>query len=214
MRLNMYKSFFYSFYVLWGFLGSAQLLATSSALPASFPTSEITDLKKTLEDHLNSFTTFKADFTQEDDMGQISSGTFYLSRPGKLRFDYEKPEPTFMLADGKWLILYEPKLEEASYIDLESTPAHFLLKDVIKLDDEMVLQSVREEDAQVEIGLLKPEENFYITLTFSKNPLCLIGWTSRDSQGNYTKVHLQTPEINPSIDPKKFVYHQSNRNRR
>ena len=39
-------------------------------------------------------------FTQVDPSNSPSSGAFYISRPGKVRFEYTVPEPIFIVSDG------------------------------------------------------------------------------------------------------------------
>ena len=54
------------------------------------------------ESYLNSLKTLKANFTQMAQWNQTNvTGDFYLSRPGKLRFDYDPPVEDFIVADGK-----------------------------------------------------------------------------------------------------------------
>src|SRR5690348_12927266 len=50
--------------------------------------------------YLNGIVTLKGGFVQIAPTGDTSEGTFYLSKPGKLRFEYNPPAPTLLVADG------------------------------------------------------------------------------------------------------------------
>ena len=42
--------------------------------------------------YLNQLRTAEGDFTQINDDGSISTGTIYIKRPGKVRFEYNAPD--------------------------------------------------------------------------------------------------------------------------
>jgi outer membrane lipoprotein carrier protein len=47
---------------------------------------------------------------------QVSSGRFQVKRPGRLRWDYEKPEPKVVVVNGSRLVQWEPAANQA-YVD-------------------------------------------------------------------------------------------------
>ena len=51
------------------------------------------------EEYLRGLTTAKADFIQRAHNGARLSGTFYLDRPGRLRFEYNEVDD-IIVADG------------------------------------------------------------------------------------------------------------------
>jgi outer membrane lipoprotein carrier protein len=50
-----------------------------------------------------------------------SSGEVLLKKPGRMRWNYEKPEPKMYLSDGNTLWLYEPEDKQAFKQDLKSS---------------------------------------------------------------------------------------------
>lgn len=50
-----------------------------------------------------------------------STGEVLLKKPGRMRWNYEKPEPKMYLADGNTLWLYEPEDRQAFKQDLKSS---------------------------------------------------------------------------------------------
>ena len=77
---------------------------------------------QSLERFFTQIATLHADFEQRvvDETGMLlnqSHGTFSLSRPGKFRWDYASGDPDFIrgqqiVADGDYLYLYDPDLEQ------------------------------------------------------------------------------------------------------
>src|SRR6185295_7605578 len=50
-----------------------------------------------------------------------ASGELWLKKPGRMRWDYQKPEKKLMVADGTTLWVYEPEDEQAFKQDLRSS---------------------------------------------------------------------------------------------
>ena len=76
-----------------------------------------------LAQFLKSTRSGRADFTQvvtpppkagQVLRGKTSSGQFAFSRPARFRFDYLKPFPQTIVADGQTLWLYDPDLEQVT----------------------------------------------------------------------------------------------------
>ena len=69
-------------------------LASALAAPAWADKLSLNAISK----YLNGLQTAKGAFTQINDDGTISTGTIYISRPGKIRFEYNPPEKTLVLS--------------------------------------------------------------------------------------------------------------------
>src|SRR5215472_13506387 len=70
----------------------------------------------------------KADFTQvvlDSNLKQVkqSNGTLTIKRPGRFRWDYLKPNPEIIVADGKRLWLYDVDLQQVTVKPLNDTLA-------------------------------------------------------------------------------------------
>ena len=50
--------------------------------------------------YLNSIRTMKGGFSQIDPDGGVDQGTFVISKPGRMRFEYKPPAPTLIVSDG------------------------------------------------------------------------------------------------------------------
>lgn len=112
-----------------------------------------------LEQFLKSSRSGRAEFTQvvtsPSEQGlrsKTSSGSFSFYRPHLFRFDYKKPYPQTIVADGQTLWLYDPDLAQVTARSqaqaLSSTPAGWLTsgQDLSVLKNEFQWQT--EPDAQ------------------------------------------------------------------
>lgn len=81
----------------------------------AFPHNSVDDAKaviRALESRYEHARTLKASFFERYSDGkgavQSESGTVYFSRPGRMRWDYESPEPKLFLVDGANVWFYVP----------------------------------------------------------------------------------------------------------
>jgi outer membrane lipoprotein carrier protein len=86
-------------------------------------------------DYLRGLNSLQADFRQitlSGDSGEEleSSGTFYLLRPNRFRWDYRSPSEQLIVADGKRIYVYDKELSQVSQRSqkkiLDGTPAQLL----------------------------------------------------------------------------------------
>lgn len=161
------------------------------------------------ETWLNGFTTMKAHFLQIAGNGGQAEGTAFLSRPGRLRLQYDPPSPMLVVADGSFLIVYDRQLGDPSYIPLDSTPAGVLVREKVNLDgpDLMVTHVARHPGALV-ISLAQTEDNAAgeLVLVFSDQPFALRQWRVIDPQGQITTVSLYDTQLGTPLDPKLFQF--------
>lgn len=168
---------------------------------------QVADLNRA-EAYLNTLSTMKARFVQVSSDGGFAEGDLVISRPGKLRFEYDPPVPILMIADGITLLYYDRELEQASFLPLWETPLWFLIgKEVAFSGDIEVVQVergpgtltivVRDED--------KPDLGT-VTLIFSDQPMALHKWIVHDAQGVTTQVSLIDPAFDVAVDSEAFSY--------
>lgn len=154
-----------------------------------------------IESYFNRIQYLKADFVQHNPDGTTSQGTFYLSRPSKMRIEYRTPQPLIILSDGQFLIQYDPTLDEVSKTDLELSPASILLAPSVKLQGGIQVTALRESQKEIQVTLLKTGEEDLGTLTFrfQKTPFDLKGWNTLDSTGQEIVVSLKGEIQRPQI---------------
>lgn len=111
----------------------AVLLLASPVNLAARP--DVHSVAAAVDDHYNHLQTLQADFTenyQGSGLGRTESGTLWLKKPGKMRWEYRSPEEKLFIGDGKdaWLYLpAEKQVRKSSMRKLEDlrSPLAFLL---------------------------------------------------------------------------------------
>jgi outer membrane lipoprotein-sorting protein len=159
------------------------------------------------ENYLNNLKTLSGDFTQINSKGQKATGTIQISRPGKMRLEYNPPSPLLIAADGKWLITYDKEADDINYVSLENTPAAFILRPHIRFSGDVAITSVVPKGDTTEISLIRREEPDagYISLVFTNKPVSLKEWSVVDGQGIETRVTLSNTQSNVALPPELFM---------
>jgi len=177
--------------------------AAASAAPSAADQKEI----DRAESYLNAITILRARFLQVAPDGSTAEGTLSLSRPGRLRLDYDPPTPMIILANGDWLVYHDSQLDHTSYVDIDSTPAALLVKKDLHLDkDGASVTGVVHKPGLVEISAVKEKDprQGKITLIFTEAPYQLKQWLVTDAQGQVTTVSLYDPKTDVKFDPNIF----------
>ena len=94
----------------------ALFAAPAVAQPA---TTSLDDVVRGVEGAYGKMTDLKAEFTQtafNKSLNQTipASGTVYLKKGGKLRWEYAEPTPQVVVSDGKTIWLYTPTLNQVN----------------------------------------------------------------------------------------------------
>ena len=78
--------------------------------------------------YLNSLTTVKSKFTQINDDGSISTGQLYISRPGRMRFEYDPPQEALVIAAAQAVYIIDGKSNQPpETYPLRRTPLSLIL---------------------------------------------------------------------------------------
>jgi outer membrane lipoprotein-sorting protein len=159
--------------------------------------------------YLNDISTLRARFVQISSNGAYAEGEVLVDRPGKLRFDYDPPNPALLIANGLELLYYDRELQQASFLPLWETPLWFLLRKQVKLSDDVRVVEVDRGRGALRVALkeVKNPDAGTVTLVFADKPLSLRKWEIVDAQGVTTEVSLVNPQFGVTIDPKEFDYH-------
>jgi outer membrane lipoprotein-sorting protein len=136
-----------------------------------------------------------------------STGRFALSRPGKVRFEYDAPSPLLVVSDGTTVALQDSELETTDRVPLGTTPLALLLDDDIDFATEADVLDVQSRNGRVEITLRDKsgEMDGTLTLLMMESDMSLTGWRTMDSGGNITSVQLTNVESGKRLNPRLFV---------
>ncbi|MEM6665752.1 MAG: outer-membrane lipoprotein carrier protein LolA [Pseudomonadota bacterium] len=142
--------------------------------------------------HFNETRHMKGAFVQIGPNGERSEGQFYMSKPGKIRFEYDAPSPLLIVANGRWVGISDMRERTTERYPLASTPLKLLLKRDLSLMDETevldviltpeLITVIVEESAGESVGRL--------ALMFDGATYDLRQWVVTDAQGLDTSVAL------------------------
>src|SRR6476659_9556297 len=86
--------------VVFAGFGLTTLVPIAEAETAPELTPEQTAAIDEIGSYINGFRSLQGEFTQVSPKGTVSKGVFYLSKPGKMRFEYSPPNPFIIVSDG------------------------------------------------------------------------------------------------------------------
>ncbi|MHA6287925.1 LolA family protein [Maricaulis sp. CAU 1757] len=156
---------------------------------------------------LNDLTTLRARFTQYAPDGSVAGGVLSLSRPGRLRFEYDEPSPVRVIADGTTVAFEDTALETMDRAPLRSTPLWWLLKPEIDLARDAEIVDISQDAGLLYLTLRDAEAEMQgeMTVVFAQPSLELRGWYVLDALGETTRVTLSDASTGMTLDPRLFV---------
>jgi outer membrane lipoprotein-sorting protein len=183
--------------------GGAQ---TASAQPATLSREETVAL---LTKHFSSVPTMRGEFVQFGPNGEQTGGIFYIERPGKIRFNYEKPAAVEVISNGRTVAVHNGKLKTWDFYPLDKTPLKLLLSDRIDFEDKTIRDVIVEPDlTTVVMGDDRIFGDSIITLMFDPKTFDLLQWTIKDSKGKETSVMVFNVQKNVELPKKLFDFNE------
>ncbi|WP_419895861.1 LolA family protein [Roseomonas sp. USHLN139] len=160
------------------------------------------------EAYLNGITTLRARFLQIAHNGGTAEGNAYISRPGRMRFDYDPPEQLLLVASDGQFLYYDRELRQPSIVPVGSTPLGFLLRAQIRFAGDIEVMNVDRRNGLASITARRrdaPAEG-RITLVFAEEPMELRQWIVVDSQQRETRVTLNAMERGMPLPRGMFTF--------
>jgi len=182
-------------------------VARAAPAPVALSQPDLLELQR-IAAYLNGIRTMTANFQQVANNGGVSTGRLWIARPGRMRFEYNPPNPIAMLADATSVYYFDKQLNQTSKYDLRSTPAWFFLRDPISFGPDVTVTAFSRETNLVRATVVEtaqPDAGS-LTLMFTENPLALRQWTVVDQQGKTTTVSLSNLQFGMALDPGLFQY--------
>lgn len=170
------------------------LLVTGTAACLAGPALAAPISLNALSQYLNSLRTAEAEFTQINDDGTISTGRIYIQRPGRVRFDYNPPDETLVMAGGGQVAVFDGKSNSVrpEQYPLSQTPLKIILEQNVNLAQRDMVVGHRQDGEKTIVVAQDPANPQYgrIELVFTGNPTQLRQWVIVDGQGARTTVIL------------------------
>ncbi len=171
---------------------------------------ELTDAERAELDaisaYLNGIVTLKGGFIQIEPSGNVDQGSFYISKPGRMRFVYDPPSPTLIVADGHTVAVANTRLNTVDRYPLSETPLGLVVGNDIDLGHDPALLSVQHEQGSIVLGVRTNSSmsRANISLVFSEPQYELRQWSVIDNQGLTTTVALRDVVAGVILSPSLF----------
>ena len=161
-----------------------------------------------VSNYLSGVQTLVGDFVQVGPDGRRTEGQFFIQKPGKVRFEYNPPNPVEVIADGKSVVVRDRNLATQQLVPLSQTPLRFLLSDRIDLMRDTNLVSVSADDTFVTIVIEESQTlvgTSRLMMMLGAKDLQLRQWTVTDPQGFDTTVAVYNLDTTTKPDPDMFT---------
>jgi outer membrane lipoprotein carrier protein len=187
------------------------LLLAGLAQAADAPKSGLDSLRRFFSE-VNSFSARFNQVVLDERLSPIqeSSGTLWIERPNKFRWDYEKPYKQRIVADGERLWVYDVGLQQVSVRRLSGglgdTPA-MLLAGRGRLEDNFTIKplSAQNDIEWVQLSPRRKDSGYEdIRIGFAQGKLRVLEMV--DGFGQVTRVTFQSSRENPRIEPDRFSF--------
>ena len=171
------------------------LLIPARSMAKMEPVQNIPMQVERIEKYLNGLKTAQARFVPTTHDGTQLTGTVYLDRPGKLRFEYDPPLEDFVVADGFFIYFYDAELGEQTNAPIGETLADFLLRSDIKMSGDVKVDHIKRGGGYLQVGLTQAADaeagSLMLALTEDDDKgLSLKKWRIIDGQGLLTEIEL------------------------
>ena len=146
-----------------------------------------------LSGYLNSFTTAEGQFTQINADGTISTGTIFIKRPGRIRFEYNPPEESLVVAGGGQVAIFDPRSNSGpDRYPLSQTPLSIILERNIDFTRTDMVAGHTSDGTTTTVTVQDPDHPEYgkIQMIYTSSPIELRQWIITDDTDQRTTVIL------------------------
>ena len=145
--------------------------------------------------------------TKTNPDGSTQTGAFYLAKPGRIRFEYDRPEGAMVIADGSWVGVFDPKSNRnPTRYPLDKTPLGLLLRDRLSLTEPGLVLGATEDARGIHVTVVDPRapQEGRMVMSFARSPVRLLSWEITTRSGQRTRVELADLQAGAAIDGSLF----------
>ncbi len=192
--------------ILLGALGAIALLPSLAAAPAQAMTATEKAQVREVSNFFNSFRTLQGSFTQISPRGRVSTGRFYIAKPGRMRFEYTPPHPLVIVSDGTWVAIRNNAKDKVDYYPLSKTPLKMVLASRVDLLRDAKVQKVEQKDGLLVITLKAHDKSVpgQLQLIYDPQQKALRQWMVIDAQGRRTTISLSELQKDVELNARLF----------
>ena len=190
----------------------AALGALALAGPAQAQQLSLADVSN----YLNQLQTAQGGFTQINGDGTLSTGQIYIKRPGRIRFEYNPPDQSLVVAGGGQVAIFDERSNSGpDRYPLNQTPLKIILERNVDLGRARMVTGHTSDGTKTTITAQDPDNPQYgnIQMVFTANPVELRQWIVTDDVGTQTTVILNDLVSGRSISDVKFNIQREMANR-
>ncbi|MEJ6399239.1 LolA family protein [Yoonia sp. 208BN28-4] len=157
--------------------------------------------------YLNRLRTAQGGFTQINGDGTLSTGQIFIKRPGRIRFEYNPPDNSLMVAGGGQVAIFDPRSNTGpDQYPLNQTPLKIILEENVNLGRARMVTGHTSDGTSTTITAQDPDNPQYgnIKMVFTNNPVELRQWIVTDDTGTQTTVILNDLVPGAAIGEIKF----------
>ena len=171
-----------------------------------------------ISQYLTNLKFLKADFSQINADGTLSSGIILIKRPGRMRFEYHKPDKTLVLVSAGALAIFDPKGDqEPITYPIRNNPISLILKGEVDMQNSGIVENyiVSNEEAVLTIRDPNKPERGSVDLVFKGAKPELEKFTIKDENGSSNSISLKNIEYPKEINETLFsIQLEANKRRR
>jgi len=181
--------------------------ACLALLPAMDVMAQDNPLIGQLNAYLSSLTTAQARFSQENADGTVINGSFFLKKPGQMRFEYDSPSDSLVIASGRTIAIFDAKSNAGPQrYPQNRTPLSLLSMAEIDVTNSIFVRRIEARNGRSFITLFDPEkpDNGTMVMIFDNAPMALREWIVVDRSGLETRVYLEELQTGMELENRLF----------
>ena len=147
-----------------------------------------------ISQYLQNLKILKADFLQTNPDDTISSGIILIKRPGRMRFEYSKPDNTLVLVSAGALAIFDPKGdEEPITYPIKNNPISLILKGEVDLLNSGIVAKYKSSSEKAVLTIRDPKkpQRGSVELVFVGAKPELEKFTIQNENGSSTSISLK-----------------------
>lgn len=160
-----------------------------------------------ISDYLDTLKSVEAEFVQFNGDGSQQTGTMYLKRPGKVRFEYDGKDAPLVVIGGGQVAVFDPLSNEPPFrFPLSTTPLDTILGRDVDLASSGLTTHMLESGEFTVLNVQDPKfaEYGYVSLVFDTAPLRLRQWVVIDGAGQQTAIALSNLNLGAKLNGSLF----------
>ena len=192
--MNIIKTFFLILIIL--------ILITTNSQSEEFDSISDNNWLVSLQEYFSNLGSVEGEFTQIDQIGNITKGIFYSNGKGSVRFEYSAPSEMLIIINKGIFAIKEKKDSKLNFYSLEDSPLANLLSKNLKLNN-FHINSLEIEGrvATIELRTKKSSLRNSIFITADYPQPILRQWKIIDTQKKETIVFFsKIKSINSILD--------------